>query len=230
MFGQIRPTPFDLNFETFGIPVRVHPLFWALPLIIAFPMVDSYGPMVLVVSVLVVFLSLLTHELGHALLQRVFGFRPHIVLYMMGGYAAPEGRGSMLWWHQVLIIAAGPAAQLALFGVMSLLAVGLAVTDRYPAAGSPAEAAMTLTLLINLIWPLINLVPVYPLDGGQIVRWVLIRLRPWDGVRLSLIVSIVSGVGFGAWMMTTGLSFFGFLLLFCAYQSFQELQGPRMRF
>lgn len=227
--GAVGETPYDLNFEVLGIPVRVHPAFWILPLAIGVPYVEYFGPVVLGVAALVVFVSLLVHELGHAVMQRYFGFRSEIVLYWLGGYARFDGRGSTHWWHQVLMIAAGPGAQLLLYAAVFALDAGLAETGRSPDRGTPADAALGLMLWINLVWALINLIPVYPLDGGQIARWLFVRFRPWDGIRLSLMLSIAAGAGFGFWMMSGGGSFFGLMLIFCAIQNFQELQGSGTR-
>ena len=65
-------TPYDLRFSLLGIPVRIHPLFWAVTAVLGFRMNERNLPMV-VVWVACVFVSILVHEYGHALMARNFG-------------------------------------------------------------------------------------------------------------------------------------------------------------
>ena len=52
-------------------------------------------------------------------------------------------------------------------------------------------------LYVNIFWGLVNLLPVYPLDGGQIARELLELASPADGVRQSLWLSVIAAVGGG---------------------------------
>ena len=77
---------------------------------------------------------------------------------------------------------------------------------------------------INIFWGVINLLPVFPLDGGQVSRAIFGKLNPHDGLRQSLIISIVVAVGMAAlcllrWNATFGAFFFGYM----AYQSYMLL-------
>ena len=87
MLGNADETEFDLRFQLFGIPVRVHPLFWLMAAFIAW--YPNRLDLVLI-GVLCVFVSIMIHELGHAVMFRHFGFRGEIVLYMLGGFAYLE--------------------------------------------------------------------------------------------------------------------------------------------
>ena len=69
MFGQIQPTPYDLRFEILGIPIRVHPIFWASSAWLAW--VPGRMDIVLV-QMLCIFVAILVHEMGHALMTRRF--------------------------------------------------------------------------------------------------------------------------------------------------------------
>jgi len=85
---------------------------------------------------------------------------------------------------------------------------------------------VSMLLWVNVFWGLINLLPVFPLDGGQVARNVLIQYDPWDGVRKSLWVSVVTGgilavVGLIGFHSVYIAILFGFL----AFQSYQSLQG-----
>ena len=83
MFGNIAPTPYDLNFSLLGVPIRVHPLFWLAALVLGL----NLNPHQLPIWIAVVFVSIVVHEMGHALMIRSFGWQPSIVLYTFGGLA-----------------------------------------------------------------------------------------------------------------------------------------------
>jgi Zn-dependent protease len=73
---------------------------------------------------------------------------------------------------------------------------------------------------------LINLVPVYPLDGGNVARYALLQYDPRDGIRKSLWVSVIAG----GIMAVIGLALFrsaymALLFGFLAFQSYQSLQN-----
>ena len=57
--------------------------------------------------------------------------------------------------------------------------------------------------LISVVWGLVNLLPIYPLDGGQIAREIALWLTPREGIRYSLVLSIIAAVGMAAFGMQT---------------------------
>src|SRR6185369_3714348 len=95
-----------------------------------------------------------------------------------------------------------------------------------PFGGAFLGVFISLLLAVNLFWGLINLVPVYPLDGGNVARYALIQYDPRDGVRKSLWLSVIAG----AVVALVGLLFFrsiymALLFGFLAYQSYQSIQS-----
>ncbi|NOH04134.1 MAG: hypothetical protein HND47_20255 [Chloroflexi bacterium] len=81
-------------------------------------------------------------------------------------------------------------------------------------------------LWVNIFWGIINLMPVYPLDGGNVARYVLIQRDPRGGLRTSLWVSVITG----ATVAVVGLLFLqsiymALLFGFLAFQSYQMLQS-----
>jgi membrane-associated protease RseP (regulator of RpoE activity) len=81
-------------------------------------------------------------------------------------------------------------------------------------------------LWVNVFWGLINLIPVFPLDGGQVSRALFVEQDPWDGYRKSLWVSVIAG----GVMAVVGLIFLGsiwlaFLFGILALQGYMEIQG-----
>ena len=80
---------YDLCFALFGIPVRVHPFFWLVALLLGLGGVNHYQDraQALLIWIVVIFISILLHELGHAFAIRYYGWEPSVTLYALGGMA-----------------------------------------------------------------------------------------------------------------------------------------------
>lgn len=237
LIGNVPPTAWDLNFSLFRIPVRVHPLFWLVSLLLG-----PHAPPQLVIWVPVVFVSILVHEMGHALMIRQFGWWPSILLYTFGGLAIYQAT------HrdprkQMLISFAGPLAGFCLAAavVIALRAAGHPLTFR---SGGPfgfqieregfknvnLDLLVDFLLFVNIAWGLINLLPVYPLDGGQFLYALLDSVRVPDALVKSLWVSIVTATAVAIYAVARMHDFylaamFGYL----AFTSFQTLQAHSSR-
>ena len=129
LLSEPPPTPLDFEFDIFRIPVRVSGLFWILP--IYFGLQDQHL-IYAIVWALVMFIAILVHELGHAMVMRRYGISPRIELIMMGGFATENhrdvwrssgGLGSLSGLPKILVSAAGPAAGFCLAAIV----VGLVV-------------------------------------------------------------------------------------------------------
>jgi Zn-dependent protease len=184
LFQIPSPTPFDLNWRMFGVNIRVSPWFWLVSALLGWSAVDL-GLQYLVLWVLCVFVSILLHEFGHVLMGRLFGSDGYIVLYSFGGLAVGSKNLSR-WWQRVLVSFAGPLAQLALYGVLRLMVGVIEPAFDHPVHGELAFEAYYNLLVINLYWAIMNLIPVWPLDGGQVAREVLEWLVPDRGSRYAL--------------------------------------------
>jgi Zn-dependent protease len=185
-------TPFDLNFSLFNIPVRVSPFFWLVTVFLAGDLLraaTTQGLLVLLVWVACVFLSILVHELGHALTAQAFGNRPSILLYGFGGLAFHQHLPQR--WQRIAVILAGPAA-----GFLLAAAV-YALTFAMPQLWAVDYLGVALAFLlgINIVWGLINLLPVYPLDGGQFTAEVFSAVLPGSGRMLAFGLSLVVAGG-----------------------------------
>ncbi|QDT69600.1 Stage IV sporulation protein FB [Planctomycetes bacterium MalM25] len=219
LFASSAPSPYDLSFQLFGIPVRITPFFWVVALFLA----SQYpldGAVVFVAAVLV---SIVVHELGHAFVQRAFGGRPSITLYAFGGLASAPGVHDG-WWRQVLISLAGPFAGFFLAGM-----VWAALEFVGPPNARLGAFFLNALLLINIAWGVINLAPIWPLDGGRVARELFtVLMPPATGIRVSLWVSMLCAalVGVVLFVITRSLwnaALFGML----AYQSYETLQQYR---
>ena len=139
------------------------------------------------IGMICVFLSVLVHELGHALVTKRFGWQPHIVLYFFGGFATTTRHSP---WKNITVTAAGPLAGLAFYFV-----VKYGITYALEQGYQPNEyvaVAVGFLLFANLLWSLMNLIPVFPLDGGQIVRELLTMNSPRNGEKWSMLSSMVA--------------------------------------
>jgi Zn-dependent protease len=190
VFAEPDRTAYDVHFRLLGFDVRIHPLFWLGAVVLGANNLergDGYGLPFLLIWVGVVFVSILVHELGHALAFRRLGTSSHIVLWMFGGLAIPatavRGRG-----RRILVALAGPMAGFLLCGVVygsnQLLSWA---TGQSPL---PIQYLYLALIFVNLIWGLFNLLPVFPLDGGQVCRELCGWKRPGRGLSLALQISV----------------------------------------
>jgi Zn-dependent protease/CBS domain-containing protein len=144
------------------------------------------------VTSLLFFVSIVLHELGHAVVALRHGLRTRsITLFIFGGVAHLEKDprdGRAEFW----MAAAGPAVSLALAGLFYTCAT-------LPFVGPSAAAVAKYLALINLILGLFNLVPAFPMDGGRLLRGAL-----WGPMGKARATRIASGAG----------TFFAFLLIF----------------
>ena len=251
LFQVPPPTRYDLNFSVAGIPIRVHPLFWVISFLFGF---SANNLLYTFIWVLAIFLSVLVHELGHAFAFRRYGLRSSIVLHFAGGLTVPESVSWGSTWanvalsprEEIVVSLAGPFSG---FLLATLLVGGVVVSGgsvavdwllgfiplpavtSLPFGGAFVTLLLAILVSVNVFWGLINLVPVYPLDGGNVARYALLQHDPYDGVRKSLWLSVVAG----GVMAFVGLVFLrsmymALLFGFLAFQSYQSLQSRFGRF
>jgi Zn-dependent protease len=189
-------------FRLFGIDVYLH---WAW-FVVAYFMIKyrthTYGsPVYNVLEYLSLFLIVLTHEFGHQLACRSVGGQTHdIVLWPMGGVAyvsPPQRPGAQLW-----SIVAGPLVNVVLIPVISLL-VFLGWHLGWPDSHSDLNELLQNVWWVNLLLLGFNMMPVYPLDGGQILRSLL-----WFFIGRAnslLVASIIGFMGMAGLLVLTVL-------------------------
>lgn len=256
-------TDYDLRFMLLGFPVRVAWTFWlgaiafgyefcrAFALLSGNP-VDPYsggnlgmGPL-LVVWTLCLFLSILIHELGHALAFRRYGIQSSIVLYHFGGLAVPTssytpGRSiaRMREKEDLVVAAAGPALQLlsaaALIMIFKLAGYQIAIFNNMPAFLSRVPwlaegnmidseglyALVSFYVFPSVVWALLNLVPVWPLDGGRIARSLIVING--GTIAQSLWVSVICSGALAIYAFQNHQTFMGIFFLMFAFSSYQMI-------
>jgi Zn-dependent protease len=155
-----------------GIDLYLH---WSWFLVAAYEMQDRAqqysSPAWNVLEYLALFLIVTLHEFGHSLACRqVGGTADHIVLWPLGGVAyvnPPQRPGATLW-----SLAAGPLVNVLLVPIL-LVAGTLSRTAGWAESMPNAHALLGIVWRINLGLLVFNMLPIYPLDGGQILRSLL---------------------------------------------------------
>ncbi len=202
-----------LRFRLFGFPVEIDWWFWAVAALLG-GATSAHTPeawMSVGIWVAVVFVSIMVHELGHALAGQKFGASPAIKLHGFGGLTYLPGR-HFSRTESIVVSAAGPLAGFA------LLLVFYAV-DLLPGRLAPfAQEAVRTGIYINLVWTLFNLLPIQPMDGGQILRELL-------GPRRAPVTAVIGGtlaVVLAVWAFRAGLIFTAVMLAVFAYYNFSR--------
>jgi Zn-dependent protease len=199
-----------LHFSLFGIPVRIEPWFFIIPLLVLQTR-DMQG--VLIWTVLV-FIGVMVHELGHALAMRAFGFPPSITLHGMGGLTHyPEG-AQVTPRQSVFITLAGPGAGL----VLGFIA--LAAKHFITSPNQYLEQALSDAVWINIGWSIVNLLPILPWDGGLILDSALHWATKRRQHRVVAMSSILGGGLIAAYALSQGsflLGYFGVMGLMQGY-------------
>ncbi|MEZ6050023.1 MAG: site-2 protease family protein [Planctomycetaceae bacterium] len=224
MFGPVQPTPYDLTFSLFGIPVRVIAWFWLTAVILGFSSVHI-GPEYLLVWVAIVFVSILVHELGHALVAAAFGYPPRILLYHFGGLALFTPGYNYSQFRSILISLAGPGAGFLLAGLIFFL--GRSGVLRFANDNLLMKFAILQAYHVNLWWGLMNLLPVLPLDGGNICRDVCTSINARQGERWATIIALVTAAGVALYAFQSKETYIAILFGFMAYQNYEMLQRWR---
>lgn len=219
MFG-LEPTPFDLRMVAFRIPIRVHPSFWIAAAVLGW---DPNQPQWTFLWVLCLFASILVHELGHGLAAEVLGWPSEIVLYWCGGLTFSHRLHNRTPWREIAVSLAGPFAGFGLFG-LTLLVARLLPQPLHP----NASFVILQMVWINLAWGLVNLLPVLPLDGGQVCHSFLIWCRLRNPGRVAVQISVVFAGAAAAFFFTVWKqNFAGFLFAMLCLQNIQSLQSDR---
>ena len=234
LLGEPAPTQADLKFSVLGIPVRVSPWFWAMSFLLGIRGSEA-DPREMIIWVIAVFISILIHELGHALTARRYGNRARITLHGMGGLASYDGGNNSIG-TEIKVTAAGPGAGFLLaaliVGISALLGGHLVfswslmpVRVYFPNASESLYLFINSLLFVNILWGLFNLLPIYPLDGGQITRMVWVHNNTWEGIRKSLIVSLMTCIFMAIWFLIDGERFMPIMMAWLAYGNYQSLQA-----
>lgn len=169
------------RFRLFDIPVTVRGSFLLIAALIGFVGVRRLAESLAWIAI--VFVSILVHELGHALTARSFGSAVAIELNGLGGltrWSVPHGE--LTPGRRALIAAAGSATGLAFGGLVWVVAAQFG-----PYTSLPTFILENL-IFVNVFWGLLNWLPIRPLDGGHLLESLLEKVAP---NRAELIAKII---------------------------------------
>jgi len=206
-------------FRLAGIRVYLH-FTWFI--VAAFEMTRSgqryRNPIWAALEYCALFGLVLLHEFGHALACRQTGGQADtIVLWPLGGIAfvrPPARPGAYLW-----SLAAGPLVNVILIPLLSLFA--FMVTKLHWATLHPDFYQFVRILwLMNAVLLLFNLIPVYPLDGGQILRGLLwLKVGPIRSLKAASIIGFGGAILFALWAFASRSIWLGILAFFIFAQA-----------
>ena len=214
--------PAKPHFSVAGIPVRIEPIFWIVTVFFAF----NYSDVGVIISwVLVVLVSILVHELGHAFALKAFGQPSSIVLHGFGGVTLSPRRLARA--RSIVVSLAGPFAALGLLGVPALLLResdwGQRTWWEYD-GGFGVWPLIYFGVFVNIWWSIANLLPIRPLDGGNVMTELI-------GIDRARILSVVVGGGAAIWayfFSPAGLRYAAFFAAFLAFINFSEYRRSKM--
>jgi stage IV sporulation protein FB len=254
-------TPYDLHFRLFGFSVRVTWTFWLMGAVLGWGWsqgldnfavranMDSPGAAgLLLIWIACVFLTILVHEMGHAVAWRIYGQDAEIVLYHFGGLAVNR---SMTAWdgakrhrttpmEQLIVSAAGPGAQLLLAFVVWIVGLWLRMPMEatvwanqlggdLPLGQMPGTVAsyafFDAILWTSIFWAILNLAPIFPLDGGQILHNVMLMTNVNRPQYTAYMISAVAGGLLGIYFLSTGQPMAGLMFLMLAASNWQQAQS-----
>lgn len=200
------------------IPIIIRPAFWLFAALIGFLYSQSFVGTFIWVGI--IFVSVLFHEFGHALTAMIFGKKPRIELVALGGLTFHDGQ-DLPYWKQFLITLNGPC-----FGFI-LAMIAWAIERLVLNMPAPLAVVLHDIFVINIFWTVVNLIPVLPLDGGQLLRIALEGFFGANGLRYALISGLVIAVLISLFFFLMQSFLIGALFFLFAYQSFEMWRRTR---
>ncbi|MBS0584739.1 MAG: M50 family metallopeptidase [Verrucomicrobia bacterium] len=196
--------------------IRIKPLFFLTAALIGFFISRSPGEILLWIAM--IFLSVLVHELGHALTALAFGQRVQIEFTAFGGVTVPSGPKLSLG-REFVVVFMGP-----LFGFLMFIAATF-VAD-IPIVNPGLRHFVQDFRFITLFWTIMNLLPILPLDGGQLLRITLEKFLGFRARKAALYISILFSTMASVIFFLMGLGWFpmGALFLIFAFQGVETLR------
>jgi Zn-dependent protease len=190
-------------FTLFGIPVRIDVTFLV---VVAFLGLAAPTGALVVAWMVVVTISVLVHEFGHAIAFRLYGHAAQIQLYGFGGVTTGARLGPK---RDVVVSLAGPISAFVLLGIPAVL------IDTYGSVGDPFwTEVVKMVIWVNVFWSLVNLLPVLPLDGGNVTQALLSMSLGRDAERLTRQISIGFAAAGAVIALVFGSSYSLFLVVF----------------
>jgi len=220
-------TPINLG-RIFGVQVRLDMTVLLVAAIFTFTGLGKNPTLQSVLNqvtfVILLFVSIFLHEMGHAAGARLFGIRTlDVTLTFFGGLARLEKLPRRAI-EDIVISFAGPATNLAIAGLLYVW-----LTSEYSAdAAWHTRRILSRVLEANLFLGVLNLLPGHPLDGGHIARAVLGTFLPMNTARLIVgYIGVAVGFVFIGLDLVTGFGYGLMIGLLLVYVASMEIQAAR---
>jgi len=211
-----------LSFKLFGIPVGVHATFLFIALLGAM----SYRGWDIAFWTAAAFVSILAHEMGHALVASGFGAQGvSVTLYGLGGVTTYTHAGAMAPWKSFIISGAGSAVGIALGGTL-WLAVRSGVFDN---VGPEAMVFINSLVFTSLVWGILNWIPIVPLDGGHMVQSFISIFSPKRAPLISQIITWIAVAVIVPFAWTSGYRFGVIIVVMFAFSGLREYRQQAAR-
>jgi membrane-associated protease RseP (regulator of RpoE activity) len=188
------PNALDFRWRIGQIHIRVGPTFWFASAVLGiryYADPEGGGLGFFLFWMAAVFVFVLLHELAHAAITRAFGAPAEVVLYALGsttiGLEAIPQRGRRLLAHLVGVVVQGVILAL----VWSVTLIPFPESLQQSGWEAPLGTALVMLVWINYYWALLNLLPIWPLDGGQICVEIGEALLGRRGRVFALVFSLV---------------------------------------
>jgi stage IV sporulation protein FB len=194
------------------IPIHIFPFFWFLILMIGW--LNSASILGTVIWSVVILISILIHEYGHALTALMFGQEAEINLVGLGGLTKRQGP-KLERWKEFIIVFNGPLAGFMIF-IVAYLLLGVVGEKR-----TILIYALDVAINVNLFWTLLNLLPVLPLDGGHLLRILLEGAFGLRGLKVAFLISIVLATLIGLYSFLIQQILMGALFFMLAFESYR---------
>lgn len=213
------------HFSVAGIPVRVEPIFLIISGLWGLRYLD-YGLDIVLVWIACSFVSILVHELGHGFALKWFGQPSAIVLHGFGGVTISQRRATLSRARSIVVSLAGSLTAMALLWLPTRAWLGSdagqqQAVDYFFGGGSlNLWFPMYFLSFQNLWWSVANLLPIRPLDGGNVTAELF-------GIDLARKLSIGFAIAGAIWAFTHDQGYAAFFALFLAFNNYQELRVAR---
>ena len=205
------------RFSLFGFPIRVEFFFFLSAVFLGWRGRDGW---LLLAWVAIVFVAVMVHEFGHTFAYRRYGQHSQIVLHGFGGVTMATQRLAPA--QRIVVSLAGPLSGIVVLGIPAWIL-------RESVTPSSFEQAVIMHDLfyVNVWWSLINLLPMWPLDGGQILHSATELRGGEPNRRLVHSVGLVTAVLLGLYFLSRGHTFGLIFALILAVMNGSWLWGSR---
>jgi Zn-dependent protease len=196
-----------------SIPIHVEWPFFLIAALLGGNLIQAWPGnrlLFLLIWIAIVFVSILVHELGHAVAYRMNAQHPQITITAFWGLT--HGQRELPKWRSVMVSLSGVIAAIVVLAIPAkLLYEGNVLFPAY----SKWNFVVYEVWYINLWWSVANLLPLLPLDGGQITRTL------W-GLRTARFASLASGAVVTIWLFVAGHTFAAIFIAMLALMNLAE--------